>query len=171
MIRNYINFLHSITASILSYFYICNPDPVLKRTIFYISHTYFLQDTYQIRNEDSLDIAHHILSLFALYIFCIGYHEDIIIRLFNYAEISNIALFGHYLIIKKCANKRIILTSSVFEFLIYTYYRVFLITQLLIDKYDIILFTPLSLLLVIYYMGIDWSYTLFNNLIDDFKSY
>ena len=98
-----------------------------------------------------------------------GYYENILIRLFNYAELSNVALFGHYLIIKNNNNKRIIILSSILEFVIYTYYRVFLITNILIDDYTIILFTPLSPLLVIYYMSIDWSYTLFNKIYTDLK--
>lgn len=169
MIRNYINFFHSLSASLLSYFYIINPDKTLKKTIFYISHTYFLQDTYHIRNEDILDITHHLLSLVVLYFFYVGYYEDILIRLFNYAEISNIVLFGHHIILKKYDDRRILLLSGILEFIIYTYYRVFLITLLLIDNYNII-FTPLSPLLLIYYMSIDWSCTLFIKLCEDIKS-
>ena len=82
---------------------------------------------------------------------------------------SNIAIFGHYIIIKNVKNDNIVFVSSIFEFLWYTYFRVFCMTQILIDNYELILFTPLSSLLVIYYMSIDWSYTLFNNICDNIK--
>jgi len=162
--HNLINLLHSILASFLSGYYIYHPTQNLKRSIFFISNTYFLFDTYQIRKEHYLDIIHHILSLFSLFCFYLGYYENILINLFNLAELSNIAIFGHYHVIKKVQNKKIVLISSILEFLIYTYLRVFCITKIIIENYNIVLFTPLSILLVIYYMGIDWSYTLFNNL-------
>lgn len=162
--RNTINLIHSIIASILSYYYIYHPVQNLKRTIYFISNTYFLFDTYQIRNQDYLDIIHHILSIFALFCFFLGYYESVLIKLFNLAELSNISIFGHYYIIKKVQNRNAVLLSSIFEFLTYTYLRVFCITQIIIDNYEIVLFSPLSILLVIYYMSIDWSYTLFNNL-------
>ena len=105
-----------------------------------------------------------ILSIFALFCFFLGYYESVLIKLFNLAELSNISIFGHYYIIKKVQNRNAVLLSSIFEFLTYTYLRVFCITQIIIDNYEIVLFSPLSILLVIYYMSIDWSYTLFNNL-------
>lgn len=162
--HNKVNLLHSILASFLSNYYIYHTTENLKRTIFFISNTYFLFDTYQIRNKDYLDVIHHILSLFSLFCFYLGYYENVLIKLFNLAELSNIAIFGHYHVIKTVQNRKIVLISSIFEFLIYTYLRVFCMTQMIIDNYEIVLFSPLSILLVIYYMGIDWSYTLFNNL-------
>ena len=65
--HNKVNLFHSILASFLSYYYIYNSSENLKRTIFFISNTYFLFDTYQIRNKDYLDIVHHILSLYFHY--------------------------------------------------------------------------------------------------------
>ena len=162
--RNKVNLLHSIVASFLSYYYIYYGSQNLKRTIFFISNTYFLFDTYQIRNKDSLDIVHHILSIFSLFCFYLGHYETVLIKLFNLAELSNVAIFGHYHIIKKVQNRNVVLISSILEFLIYTYLRVFCITQIIIDNYEIVLFSPLSILLILYYMSIDWSYTLFHNL-------
>ncbi len=59
----------------------------------------------------------------------------------------------------------ILFISNILEFIIYTYCRVYKFTFLLIYNYDIILFIPLISLLLIYYMSIDWSYTLFINLL------
>ena len=151
--RNKVNLLHSIVTSFLSYYYIYYGSQNLKRTIlFFISNTYFLFDTYQIRNKGSLDIVHHILSIFSLFCFYLGHYETVLIKLFNLAELSNVAIFGNYHIIKKVQNRNVVLISSILEFLIYTYLRVFCITQIIIDNYEIVLFSPLSILLIIYYM-------------------
>ena len=155
-----INLLHSITASYLSNYYIYQPSINVKRLLCMNSHIYFLYDTYNILNEDYLDIIHHLLSIFSLTLFYIGYYEDIIIRLFYLAEMSNIAIFSHYLIMKRINNEYIIIFSSISEFIIYTYYRVFCMTYILFNEYELFYFTPLTPLLVIYYMSIDWSYRL-----------
>ena len=167
--RNIINLTHSICSSFLSYNYILNPVISIKKILFFTSHSFFLYDTMNILDEHYLDILHHILSCFTLISFYIGYYEKILIQLFFFAEISNVAIFGHYHIIKTIENENIVLFSSIIEFLWYTYFRVFCMTQILIDNYDLILFTPLSVLLIIYYMSIDWSYTLFNNLYNNLK--
>ena len=167
--KSLIDLSHSIGASILSYNYIKYPQKDLKKIIFFTSHSYFLYDTINILNKHYLDILHHILSCFVLILFYLGYYEKVLIELFFLAEMSNIAIFGHYIVIKNVKNDNIVFVSSIFEFLWYTYFRVFCMTQILIDNYDLILFTPLSSLLVIYYMSIDWSYTLFNNICDNIK--
>lgn len=159
-----INLIHSITASLLSYYYIQNPIINIKRLLFFISNTYFLTDTYLIRNDHYLDISHHLLSILSLISFYIGYYENILIKLFYLAEMSNISIFGHYLVLKNIENENIVYISSVLEFCIYTYYRCFCMTQILIENHDLFLFTPLMPLLIIYYMSIDWSITLFKNL-------
>ena len=79
--HNKVNLFHSILASFLSYYYIYNSSENLKRTIFFISNTYFLFDTYQIRNKDYLDMVHHILSIFSLFSFYLGHYETVLIKL------------------------------------------------------------------------------------------
>ncbi len=167
--RNLINLLHSVFASILSTNYIIKPAYKTKQIIYFTSQTYFLHDLYRIRKGDYLDIIHHIISSIGLLCFYIGYYDNIIIELYHYGEISNVAIFGHYLVIKNVTDKRILLVSSSLEFVIYTYYRVLCMTQLIFDNYEIFFQTPLSSFMIIYFMSIDWSYTLFNKLCDDIK--
>lgn len=165
--RSLINLLHSFFASILSTNYIIKPTYKTKQMIYFTSQTYFLHDLYRIRNRDYLDIIHHIISCIGLLCFYIGYYDNIIIELYNYGEISNIAIFSHYLVIKNVTDKRILLVSASLEFVIYTYYRVFCMTQLILNNYEIFIHTSLSSFMIIYFMSIDWSYTLFNKLCDD----
>lgn len=141
---------------------------LLLKTIIVISSSYFLVDIYLIKDKHYLDIIHHLLSLFAIYLYYNNIHEDIIIRLFNYSEISNIALFGHYIVKKNIINKKCIYISSIFEFFIYSYYRIFLTSIVLFDNYSIILCSFLSPLLIIYCMSIDWYFKLLQDLIHNF---
>ena len=160
---NMIRLTHSITATLLSYLYIKYHSEIIKNILFLTSYTYFLLDIYTL--SDNLDKLHHILTSLLLLLFCLEYYESLLIKLFYYGELSNIILFVNYHIIKTNNNYNIILISNILEFIIYTYCRVYKFTFLLINNYDIILFTPLILLLFIYYMSIDWSYTLFINLL------
>ena len=67
-------------------------------------------------------------------------------------------------------NKNIVFISSILEFMIYSYLRVICMTQIIIDNLTLITSSPLSILLLIYYMSIDWSYTLFNKLLEEAKN-
>ena len=67
--RNLINLLHSVFASILSTNYIFKPTYKTKQIIYFTSQTYFLHDLYRIRKGDYLDIIHHIISSIGLYVF------------------------------------------------------------------------------------------------------
>ena len=135
--RNLINLLHSVFASIISTNYITKPTYKTKQIIYFTSQTYFLHDLYRIRKGDYLDIIHHIISSIGLLCFYIGYYDNIIIELYHYGEILNVAIFGHYLVIKNVTDKRILLVSSSLEFVIYTYYRFLCMTQLIFDNYEI----------------------------------
>lgn len=168
--KNIINLTHSIVASFFSYKYIQEPNELLRNIIFTISFTYFVLDTWYIRNKDYLDIVHHILSCLVMISFYFEYYQNILIELFYLAEMSNIAIFGHYHVMKSFDDKNIILVSSILEFMIYSYFRVICMTQIIVDNFTLITSSPLSLLLIIYYMSIDWSYTLFNNLLKQAKN-
>ena len=102
--------------------------------------------------------------------FYFEYYQNILIELFYLAEMSNIAIFSHYHVMKSFDNKNTIFISCILEFMIYSYFRVICMTQIIIDNYTTIASSPLSILLIIYYMGIDWSYTLFNNLLKQAKN-
>lgn len=167
--KNIINLTHSILASFFSYKYIQGPNELLRNIIFTISFTYFVLDTWYIRNKDYLDLIHHILSCLVMISFYFEYYQNILIELFYLAEMSNIAIFGHYHIMKSF-DKKIVFISSILEFMIYSYFRVICMTQIIIDNYTLITSSPLSILLIIYYMSIDWSYTLFNNLLEEAKN-
>lgn len=160
---NMIRLTHSIIATSLSYLYIQYHSHIIKNFLFLTSNTYFLLDIYTL--SDNLDKFHHILASLVLLLFCLEYYESLLIELFYYAELSNITLFMNYHIIKTNKNQNIIFISNIIEFIIYTYCRVYKFTYLLINHHEIILFTPLISLLLIYYMSIDWSYTLFKNLL------
>ncbi len=168
--KNIINLTHSIVASFFSYKYIQAPSELLSNIIFTISFTYFVLDTWYIRNKDYLDLVHHILSCLVMISFYFEYYQNILIELFYLAEMSNIAIFGHYHIMKSFDNKNIIFISSILEFMIYSYFRVICMTQIIIDNLTVITSSPLSILLIIYYMSIDWSYTLFNKLLEEAKN-
>lgn len=168
--KNIINLTHSLVASFFSYNYIQHQGDLLKLIIFSLSFTYFLLDTWYIRNKDYLDIIHHILSCLVMISFYFDYYQNILIELFYLAEMSNIVIFGNYHIMKCFDDKNIIFISSILEFMIYSYFRVICMTQVIIDNITLIFSTPLSILLIIYFMSIDWSYTLFNNLLNQAKN-
>ena len=168
--KNIINLTHSLVASFFSYNYIQYQGDLLKLIIFSLSFTYFLLDTWYIRNKDYLDIIHHILSCLVMISFYFDYYQNILIELFYLAEMSNIVIFGNYHIMKCFDDKNIIFISSILEFMIYSYFRVICMTQVIIDNITLIFSTPLSILLIIYFMSIDWSYTLFNNLLNQAKN-
>ena len=72
--KNIINLTHSLVASFFSYNYIQYQGDLLKLIIFSLSFTYFLLDTWYIRNKDYLDIIHHILSCLVMISFYFDYY-------------------------------------------------------------------------------------------------
>ena len=121
--------------------------------------------------SDKLDKIHHIISNFTLLLIILEYYDNLLIELFYYAELSNIFIFLNYHIIKTVENRHFLLLSYFFELIIYTYCRVYKFTYIFIFYFDTIIYSPLIILVLIYFMSIDWAYTLFNNFIQLCKIY
>ena len=106
--NNLIKLSHSIIISGLSCLYLSMPNMITKNLIFFISTTYFINDTRIILKCSIIDypiVYHHIVALFLLLGFYIGYYEEVLIYLYYLGEISNIPMYITYHLRKTSSSK------------------------------------------------------------------
>jgi hypothetical protein len=162
--NNLIKLSHSVVISGLSCLYLSVPNMITKNLIFFISTTYFINDTRIILKCDVIDypiVYHHVAAMLLLYAFYIGYYEYSLIYLYNTAEISNIPMYITYHLRKTSSDIEFNLCSNILQAIFYGYFRVYRMTDYLI-KNTYLIYTPLAPLLVIYIMGLVWFITLCN---------
>lgn len=167
--NNLIKLYHSVVISGLSCLYLSVPNVITKNLIFFISTTYFINDTKLLLKCDVIDypiIYHHVLALFLLLGFYIDYYEGVLIYLYNTAEISNIPMYITYHLRKTSDNEGLILSSNLLQTIFYGYFRVYRMTDYLILNTHL-MYTPLAPLLIIYLMGLVWFYTLCKQIYDE----
>jgi len=160
--NNLIKLYHSVVISGLSSAHIYSPNIITKNLIFFISSSYFYYDTKLLLKCDVIDypiIYHHVLALFLLLGFYIGYYEGVLIYLYTLAELSNIPMYITYHLRKTSPNMNIILSSNLLQTVSYGYFRVYRMTYYFIKNTHLI-YTPLAPLLGIYIMGLLWFFIL-----------
>ena len=167
---NILKLSHSIIISGLSYIYINNPNLIIKNLIFFISESYFLYDTIILLRAKKIDypmINHHIITSCLLFSFYIGYYRMFFINIYYMGEMSNISIYINYHLIKTESSKDSILASSIFQLLWYSYYRIYQMTNILINNFQLFFQFPLNLLLIIYFMGWIWSFILYKQIYNE----
>jgi hypothetical protein len=167
--NNLIKLYHSVVISGLSCLYLSVPNVITKNLIFFISTTYFINDTRILLKCSIIDypiVYHHIVALFLLLGFYIGYYEEVLIYLYYLGEISNIPLYITYHLRKTSSSNMKLILSNILQAIFYGYFRVYRMTDYLI-KNTYLIYTPLAPLLVIYIMGLIWFITLFKQVYDE----
>ena len=167
---NLLKLSHSIIVSGLSCIYINNPNIIIKNLIFLISESYFLYDTIILLRAKKIDypmINHHIITSCLLFSFYIGYYRMFFINIYYMGEMSNISIYINYHLIKTESSKDSILASSIFQLLWYSYYRIYQMTNILINNFQLFFQFPLNLLLIIYFMGWIWSFILYKQIYNE----
>ena len=167
--NNLIKLCHSVVISGLSCLYLSVPNVITKNLIFFISTTYFINDTRILLKCSIIDypiVYHHVAAMLLLYAFYIDYYGYSLIYLYNTAEISNIPMYITYHIRKTSPNMNLIICSNIIQTIVYGYFRVYRMTDYLILNTHLI-YTPLAPLLVIYIMGLVWFFILCNQVYDE----
>ena len=156
--NNLIKLSHSMVVSVLSIFYLYVPNQIIKNSIFLISEIYFINDTKKLLKCEKIDypiVYHHFVSMFLLLGIYINYYGDLLIYLYYLGEISNVFMYITYHLMKTNSDKKIILISNILQTIMYGYFRVYRMTKDIINNIHLI-YTPLSPLLGIYFIGVVW---------------
>jgi len=157
--RNYISFAHSVSVSIISYL---NIYYSINYLLHYISWTYFIWDTLyilynNIKNRNTKEfiyIYHHVVCLFALNeIDNVNSYE--INQIFFYGELSNFFNYIVYHLIKTMSSEKNIIIFRIIQLLYFSYFRIYILTQLNFTYYPLIQNKFLKYnIFIIYLLGI-----------------
>jgi hypothetical protein len=149
--RNFVSFVHSIICTQT------NDIPMLTN----LSISYFIYDTVYILlnsfSKEKIYIYHHIVVIMGL-TEMYNTESDLLLRVLQIGEKSNFLLYVVYDLIHTNCDAMILSISKIIQFFWYSYYRVFVLTQILYDNYDY--FSQLTIfypILSLYLVGLGWS--------------
>lgn len=190
---NFLSFTHSIGATIISYSlnskeidsnsqllkntninYLIDPE-LVKNILFYFSASYFIWDTAQIiikRNWGNwVYIYHHSICLYMLYQLKHSINLYIIIDILHIGELSNFFNYIVYYLIKANYKNNIIIPFKIIQLLWFAYFRVYIMTGILLNYFPIFENRIFAYILSsIYFMGLLWGWGQFNILYKDIKT-
>lgn len=170
--RNYLSFFHSFCITLILYFYHNElyENRIDKNYLNYITHylsiTYFIWDTlfilyYNIKNKnlkEILYIYHHCVSLLALNQSLYNINTLEINKLFFYGEASNFFNYIVYHAIKYEYSKKYIILFKTLQIINFSYFRIFLFTEMIFSTLYLIKNKFLALnLFIIYILGLFWG--------------
>ena len=160
--RNYLSFLHSISTTLILYTH----QDYLNYLTHYLSTTYFIWDTIfilynNIKNKnfkEILYIYHHFVCLFALLQTAYNINTMEINKLFFYGEASNFFNYIVYHAIKYEYSKKYITLFKTLQIINFSYFRIFLFTDMIFTTLYLIKNKFLALnFIIIYILGLFWG--------------
>ena len=176
--KNIIHFIHGLI------FIVCHD---YKHDMIYITHVsigFYIYDliyllTTSLKVEDKLSrnapyIIHHIITIKILYSSLYNLYFLSILNGYYIFEMSNMMLYISYHIRKEYKNDKLIFATDFIQLIWYSYFRIIKILLFCYSvSYEIYEQTIISqiMLLIIYLMGISWSYKLAIKNINNFYSY
>ena len=175
--RNIVSFSHSVgctlIASIPTYFNIISCKNMIL-PLYYFSTSYFVWDSTYIFLKrywnEYMFIYHHFVCLLALNELYYGINTELLFRIFYYGEASNFFNYIVYHMIKKNYNKKYLLITKSLQVSWFSYYRIYLFTELLYNNVHLIENKFLAYNLVVMYgLGLFWGIKQFLALINDIK--
>ena len=146
--------------------------------LIYLS-TYILKDKVNDKDENKITkhtpyIVHHIITVKILYSSLYDPHFLSILKGYYIFEMSNMMLYISYHIHKEYKNNKLLVVTDFIQLMWYSYFRIIKILLFCYSvRYEIYEQTIVSqiMLLIIYLMGISWSYKLVTKNINNFYSY
>jgi hypothetical protein len=176
--KNIIHFIHGLI------FIVCHN---YKNDMIYITHVsigFYIYDlfyliTTSLKVEDKLSrnapyIVHHIITIKILYSSLYNVYFLLILNGYYIFEMSNMMLYISYHIRKEYENEKLIFATDFIQLIWYSYFRIIKILLFCYSvSYEIYEQTIISqiMLLIVYLMGISWSYKLAIKNINNFYSY
>ena len=171
--RNIVSFSHSTICTLLAYLTLqTSLNPIV---LYYFSLSYFLWDTCLIVYNQLTDeipyIYHHAVCLMALYNLNNGVNVNEITTIFYYGEMSNVFNYIVYHLLKqKSTNNSLLLSVKTMQVGWFSYFRVYVFTQLLYAYFSLIESRFLVYNLgCIYIMGLMWGYKQSKKVYIDYK--
>ena len=173
--RNIVSFSHSTICTLLAYITLqTSLNPIV---LYYFSLSYFLWDTCLIIYNQLTDeipyIYHHAVCLMALYNLNNGVNINEITTIFYYGEMSNVFNYIVYHLLKQNStnkNTSLLLSVKTMQVGWFSYFRVYVFTQLLYNYFTLIKSRFLVYNLGgIYLMGLMWGYKQSKKVYIDYK--
>ena len=177
IIRNYLSFGHSISASILSYGSILFGYPeIIQQLVVNLSISYFVWDTLYImikRDWSELPyIYHHVIITWMLLNVNLQINSDLFTYVLFLGEFSNIFNYIVYHMIKQQYDNWYLILVKIIQVLWFSYFRMYRLTS--VFYYDFHKLSGYLLpynLVVIYVMGVIWGYKQLQSTIKNIEQY